>query len=84
MIGRATFQSFRTTRCTRCYQTLYLHARVLGSGLWGTRLDKGHEKRYKEVSENQTMESFAVEHVSNLTSKIILAVVAMSNFITKT
>ena len=27
---------------------------------------KGHEKRYKEVSENRTMESFAVEHVSNL------------------
>ena len=42
---------------------------------------KGHEKRYKEVSENRTMESFAVEHVSNLSSKIILAEVAMSNFI---
>ena len=27
---------------------------------------KGHEKRFKEVSENRTMESFAVEHVSNL------------------
>ena len=27
---------------------------------------KGHEKRYKEVSENRTMESFAAEHVSNL------------------
>ena len=44
---------------------------------------KGHEKRYKEVSENRTMESFAVEHVSNLSSKIILAEVAMSNFITQ-
>ena len=32
---------------------------------------KGHEKRYKEVSENRTMESFTVEHVSNLSSKII-------------
>ena len=42
---------------------------------------KGLEKRYKEVSENRTMESFAVEHVSNLFSKIILAEVAMSNFI---
>ena len=42
---------------------------------------KGHEKCYKEVSENRTMESFAVEHVSNLSSKIILAEVAMSNFI---
>ena len=42
---------------------------------------KGHEKRYKEVSENQNMESFAVEHVLNLSSKLILAEVAMSNFI---
>ena len=42
---------------------------------------KGHEKRYKEVSENRTMESFAVEHVSNLFFKNYLAEVAMSNFI---
>ena len=42
---------------------------------------KGHEKRYKEVSENWTMESFTVEHVSNLSSKTILAEVAMFNFI---
>ena len=40
---------------------------------------EGHEKRYKEVSENRTMESFTVEHVSNLSSKIILAEVAMQH-----
>ena len=34
----------------------------------------------KTLSKNRTMESFAVEHVSNLSSKIILAEVAMSNF----
>ena len=42
---------------------------------------KGHEERYKEVSENKTMESFTEEHVSNLSSKIIFAEVTMSNFI---
>ena len=38
-------------------------------------------KNITRKCQNRTMESFAVEHVSNLSSKIILAEVAMSNFI---
>ena len=42
---------------------------------------KGHQKHYKEVTQNHTMESFAAQHVSDLSTKIISAEVAMCNFI---
>ena len=42
---------------------------------------KGHQKHYKEVTQNHTMESFAAQHVLDLSTKIISAKVAMRNFI---
>ena len=42
---------------------------------------KGHQKHYKEVTQNHTMESFAAQHVSDLSTKNISSEVAMCNFI---
>ena len=42
---------------------------------------KGHEKRQKEVASNTSIQSFSTQLSTNLSSKVFLAEVTMSNFI---